>query len=94
MANLQLPSGPLPLPKPVPTPPVAQLGDALEQHLHLSPPSTSAATNPEGEAFVPLIDAVPLVHLSLRPAAFSTTEDLHRHLHKLDLASEHRVRPR
>lgn len=86
--QLQLPSGPLPLPHTSPTPPTTpQLSRVLAKGLNLSDEEAS-------DEYMPLVDAVPLVHLSIRPAAFATIEDLHVHLDKLDLVSEHRVRPR
>lgn len=91
-SQIQLPSGPLPLPHPTPTPPATpHLSRALVNGLTIKENTTAGR---DEEEFMPLVDAVPLVHLSVRPAAFASTQELGDHLTRLNLASEHRVRPR
>jgi hypothetical protein len=77
--TLQLPSGPLRLPHPAPSPP--------------SSPVMSRRATAEVAAGMPLADILPLVHLTIRPASFPTVEGLYRHLDELDLTSEKRIRP-
>lgn len=45
------------------------------------------------EEGMPLADLLPMVNLTVRPAAFQTLEALHQHLARLNLTDDQRVRP-